>query len=165
MILRFNLAPGIIALCLGFTVPEMASYWLSGLGILLVIAVVMYGSGRCSVILGRKDCHFRGRLWLLLENRFVVWATVAHRCVWVMAGLFWRHLEFLQVAGRWCTVFEYRMRDLCNKLGFMMETRIRATSAYSGDIVVWVWEGNIHLSQGVGFSIGLILWGRNRLRH
>ena len=74
MISRLNVSRGIIALCIGFTVPEM----------LLIVGVVnfacncsgyvQYGSGRCSVIVGRKDWyyHFRGRLWFLPENRFVV---------------------------------------------------------------------------------------------
>ena len=53
-----------------------------------------------------------------------------------MAGLFRWRLEFLRVAGGWCPQIEYHMRDLCNRLGFVMETRAQDARADSANPVV-----------------------------
>ena len=54
-----------------------------------------------------------------------------------MAGLFRRHLEFLRGAGGWCYRLPYGMRDLCNRLGFMMETRTHGTVPQPTVLVSW----------------------------
>ena len=40
------------------------------------------------------------------------------------------------MAGGWCPQIEYHMRDLCNRLGFVMKTRAQDARAESANPVV-----------------------------